>query len=126
MVRVSWPSSNGKEEQTLPLRPQKDPEVPAVEIYPFDSIDGLIIEIQPPSDHPDPNLHHVPCDIVLVIDVSGSMASDAPAPGDGGEQMGLSVLDLTKHAARTILETLGPQDRLGIVTFASQAKVSSI
>lgn len=123
MVRVSWPSS-GKEGQELPLRPKNDPEVPVVEIYPFDSNDGLIVKVQPPKDHPNPTLHHVPCDIVLVIDVSGSMTADAPVPGDGGERMGLSVLDLTKHAARTILETLGPQDRLGIVTFASEAQVS--
>ncbi|OIW24674.1 hypothetical protein CONLIGDRAFT_623608 [Coniochaeta ligniaria NRRL 30616] len=121
MVRVSWPSST-KDGHTLPLRPKNDPEVPVVEIYPLDSNDGLIVKVQPPIDHPNPQLHHVPCDIVLVIDVSGSMGTDAPVPGDGGEQMGLSVLDLTKHAARTILETLGPQDRLGIVTFASQAR----
>ncbi|KAB5566111.1 hint-domain-containing protein [Coniochaeta sp. 2T2.1] len=125
MVRVPWSSVNEeiKEEPTLPLRPKNDPESPPLEIYPFDTTDGLIVKVQPPRDHPDPNLHHVPCDIVLVIDVSGSMGSDAPAPGDGsGEQMGLSVLDLTKHAAMTIMETLGPQDRMGIVTFASQAQ----
>ena len=128
MVRVSWSSvkEEVKEEPTLPLRPKNDLAMPALEIYPFDTTDGLIVKIQPPRDHLDRDLHHVPCDIVLVIDVSGSMGSDAPAPGDAsGEQMGLSVLDLTKHAALTILETLGPQDRMGIVTFASEAQVSS-
>lgn len=85
---------------------------------------GLIVKVQPPHNHPNPNLHHVPCDIVLVIDVSGSMSFDAPVPGDGKERTGLSVLDLTKHAALTILETMDERDRLGIVTFGSEAKVS--
>jgi len=122
MVRVPWVTSI-KEEETSPKQPKDDAEAPEVTIFPFDSRDGLIVKVQPPRDHADPHLDHVPCDIVLVIDVSGSMSANAPVPGDGGEQMGLSVLDLTKHAARTILETLGPQDRLGIVTFASEARV---
>lgn len=84
---------------------------------------GLIVKVQPPHNHPNPNLHHVPCDIVLVIDVSGSMSFDAPVPGDGKERTGLSVLDLTKHAALTILETMDERDRLGIVTFGSEAKI---
>lgn len=107
-------------------RPKDDFEAPEVDIFPFDSTDGLIVKVRPPRDHPNAHLDHVPCDIVLVIDVSGSMCANAPVPGNGGEQMGLSVLDLTKHAASTILETLGPEDRLGIVTFASEAKVSKI
>ena len=72
------------------------------------------------------SLSHVPCDIVLVIDVSGSMGADARVPtnpGETSERFGLSVLDLVKHAALTILETLDDEDRLGIVTFASKAKV---
>jgi hypothetical protein len=125
MVRVPLAASF-KEEAAKPVHQNDDadmPDMPQLNIFPFDSQDGLIVKIQPPRDHPDPELHHVPCDIVLVIDVSGSMSADAPVPGDGAERMGLSVLDLTKHAARTILETLGPQDRLGIVTFASEARV---
>lgn len=71
-------------------------------------------------------MSHVPCDIVLVIDVSGSMGADAPVPtnpGERSERFGLSVLDLVKHAALTILETLDDRDRLGIVTFATKSKV---
>ena len=61
---------------------------------------------------------------MLVIDVSGSMAAPAPVPGEeDSENTGLSVLDLTKHAARTIIETMNEGDRLGIVTFSSKAKV---
>lgn len=54
------------------------------------------------------------------------MGSEAPVPGGGtGDEpnYGFSVLDLTKHAALTILETLDERDRLGIVTFGSSARV---
>ena len=60
-------------------------------------------------------------------DVSGSMTADAPVPTKPGEEVertGLSVLDLPKHAARTIVETLNENDRLAIVTFASASTVS--
>ena len=39
------------------------------------------------------------------------------------ELNGLTVLDLVKHAARTIASTLNDSDRLGIVTFSTEAKV---
>lgn len=75
---------------------------------------------------PSKPIAHVPCDIVLVIDVSGSMGSNAPIPANPGEKSenyGLSVLDLVKHASKTILKTLDEGDRLGIVTFASRINV---
>ncbi|KAI1373110.1 hint-domain-containing protein [Hypoxylon crocopeplum] len=54
-----------------------------------------------------------------------------PAPakmnGDDGklssENFGLSILDMVKHAARTILSTMDERDRLGIVTFSTEARV---
>jgi hypothetical protein len=36
------------------------------------------------------------------------------------------VLDLTKHAARTIVSTLNKGDRLGIVTFSDEAEVYTL
>lgn len=63
-----------------------------------------------------------------MIDASSSMSAEAPIPTNNlseKERNGLSVLDLVKHAARTILETLDldENDRLGIVTFSSEAKI---
>lgn len=54
------------------------------------------------------------------------MGSNAPMPADengNSESTGLSVLDLVKHAALTIIETMDERDRLGIVTFASSVDV---
>ena len=101
-------------------------QVPTVDLLRMPEKNALLVSIHPPSNLPK-DIPHAPCDIVLVIDVSGSMASPAPLPpeenGGQSEQSGLSVLDLTKHAARTIIETLNENDRLGVVAFASEARV---
>ena len=114
-------------QSALPITPEEPrPDAAEVEIHPFPSGDGLLVKVQPPRQPKNPDLEHVPCDVVLAIDVSSSMHEEASVPGNPGdmpERYGLSVLDLTKHAARTILETLNENDRLGIVTFSSEAKV---
>ncbi|PGH02577.1 hypothetical protein GX51_04604 [Blastomyces parvus] len=98
----------------------------AVQLHPLPDTNSMILSVYPPL-HPEKELRHVPCDIVLCIDVSYSMSSSAPLPttDDSGkrEETGLSVLDLTKHAARTIIETLNDSDRLGVVGFSTDAKV---
>ncbi|CAK7218080.1 hypothetical protein SCUCBS95973_003368 [Sporothrix curviconia] len=145
MVRVPFFASSKddapKQEQALPIR-LKPTEPVSVAIHRLPTEDGVIIKVTPPtapdffaedaaqatsgaagSSGPP---RHVPCDIVLVIDVSGSMAEAAPVPtveGEAAEENGLSVLDLVKHASRTILETLNEGDRLGIVTFATGVSI---
>ncbi|ETS02310.1 U-box domain-containing protein [Trichoderma reesei RUT C-30] len=93
-----------------------------LQLHHIPSKEALLVKIQPPKEPAKP-ISHVACDIVLVIDVSGSMCAAAPVPGEGGEETGLSVLDLTKHAAFTIIETMDERDRLGIVTFETESKV---
>ncbi|KAF4979111.1 hypothetical protein FZEAL_4601 [Fusarium zealandicum] len=123
-------SSNEKGQEEFvggPSAPQQpmvtSPEEAALRLEPVPDRNGLLVKIQPPTGPPT-QIPHVPCDIVLVIDVSGSMGAAAPVPGEEStESTGLSVLDLTKHAARTIIETMNEGDRLGIVTFGSKAKV---
>ncbi|KAL2162319.1 hypothetical protein VTH06DRAFT_7232 [Thermothelomyces fergusii] len=119
-------SAEGK--SALPVGLTKDGQSPQVQLHPFKADDqqGLIVKVQPPKEPVNRELHHVPCDIVLCIDVSSSMAAAAPAPAtsDGDrEDTGLRVLDLVKHAARTILETLDERDRLGLVTFSEEAEI---
>lgn len=92
-----------------------------LQLHHIASKDALVVKIQPPKT-PSRSISHVACDVVLVIDISGSMCSSAPVPGEG-EDTGLSVLDLTKHAAFTIIESMDERDRLGIVTFETESKV---
>jgi hypothetical protein len=87
--------------------------------------DGLLVSVRPPES-PAESINHVPCSIVLVIDISISMNDEAPVPTENPsekERNGLTVLDLTKHAALTTLETLDENDYLGIVTFSNEANV---
>eukprot|EP00425_Heterocapsa_triquetra_P016206 CAMPEP_0195142622 /NCGR_PEP_ID=MMETSP0448-20130528/164930_1 /TAXON_ID=66468 /ORGANISM="Heterocapsa triquestra, Strain CCMP 448" /LENGTH=676 /DNA_ID=CAMNT_0040181025 /DNA_START=101 /DNA_END=2128 /DNA_ORIENTATION=+ len=65
----------------------------------------------------------VPVDICCVIDISWSMSMEAKVQTAGGavESNGLSMLDVAKHAARTIVRTLGPKDRVSFVTFCREA-----
>lgn len=65
-----------------------------------------------------------PCDIVCVLDVSGSMQLPAAikATNEDIEAAGLDRLDLVKHAVKTVVATLQPQDRLALVTYSDQAE----
>ena len=95
----------------------------SLQLHPILSRDALLVKIQPPKE-PAQKIKHVPCDIVLVIDVSSSMGLAADVPGEGdSESTGLNVLDLVKHAAMTIIETLDEGDRLGVVVFSSSSEV---
>lgn len=63
--------------------------------------------------------NRVPSDIVLVVDVSGSMGNDATT--QGVEYSGLSLLDIVKHAVKTVISTLTDKDRLALVSYSNQA-----
>ncbi|SPO07478.1 uncharacterized protein DNG_10172 [Cephalotrichum gorgonifer] len=116
---------------SLPSRPlTSTSSVPSstvsLTLHPTATAPGLIVKVNPPRAPPSETAR-TPCDIVLSIDVSASMDSPVPVPGGGDDSelpdYGFSILDLTKHAALTILETLDENDRIGIVTFSTRAKV---
>merc|ERR1719253_967395 len=80
----------------------------------------VMISVVPPAGR-----QRMPADICCVIDVSDSMAAEATMQGELGVTVshGLSVLDVVKHAMRTISENLGPSDRLSLVVFGSDAQM---
>ncbi|KAJ1310373.1 hypothetical protein OPQ81_007111 [Rhizoctonia solani] len=89
----------------------------------------LLVSLVPPVE-PKPSgqkktPHRAPVDLCLVIDVSGSMDTEAPVPGeqDKNETTGLSVLDVVKHATRTIIESMSDDDRIAVVTFSDSAEI---
>jgi hypothetical protein len=94
-----------------------------------DAGQSLLVTITPPRE-PIANVNHpgrrAPLDLCLVIDVSGSMSTDAPGLSEDGkskERTGLNVLDVVKHACRTILSTMQDDDRLSVVKFNNSAEV---
>ena len=66
-----------------------------------------------------------PVDMVVCLDVSGSMGAEATLRQSSGERTGdgFSVLSLTRYATHAILETLREGDRFSLVTFTSKAFV---
>ena len=60
-------------------------------------------------------------DYIFSIDTSGSMDTVAWVKVDKGE-MGITRLNLVKHLVKTLLGMLGPEDRVALVTFGSEAR----
>jgi hypothetical protein len=62
--------------------------------------------------------HCPPADIVAVLDISGSMGGSAAGRNDGSTvyiDLGFSLLDLLKHATKSIIKTMRPEDRLCLI-----------
>lgn len=65
--------------------------------------------------------------LTLVIDVSGSMSRAASMPsstGDTTETYAFSLLDVVKHACKTICYQLNDNDVLSLVTFSTNSAVA--
>eukprot|EP01124_Arcella_intermedia_P011115 TRINITY_DN1757_c0_g1_i1.p1 TRINITY_DN1757_c0_g1~~TRINITY_DN1757_c0_g1_i1.p1 ORF type:complete len:726 (-),score=160.34 TRINITY_DN1757_c0_g1_i1:68-2245(-) len=83
------------------------------------TVSETLIQILPPE-----GTTRTPVDICCVIDTSGSMGSEASVKTSTGknETHGLVILDIVKHAVKTIIHALDANDRLGIVSFDYAAK----
>jgi hypothetical protein len=67
-----------------------------------------------------------PVDLFCCIDVSGSMGWSCAGKTDGRTEYvenGFSLLDLVRHALKTVIKTMRPQDRLCFMTFNNSSNV---
>lgn len=65
-------------------------------------------------------------DICCVVDISDSMAQTASGVTDGKTEyieLGFSLMDLVKHAMKTVAKVMRPKDRLALITFNEGAEV---
>jgi adenylate kinase family enzyme/Mg-chelatase subunit ChlD len=69
-------------------------------------------------------LERQPVDVCCVVDISGSMGTTASyEEADGSiRDDGLSLLDIVKHAVKTVMYMLNEQDRLALVAFDDKAE----
>mmetsp|Transcript_13592 Transcript_13592/g.39589 ORF Transcript_13592/g.39589 Transcript_13592/m.39589 type:complete len:930 (-) Transcript_13592:123-2912(-) len=80
----------------------------------------VIIDINPPERV----AARLPVRLVLVVDTSGSMGAAAVVPGEGGgETSGLTVLDVVKHACRTLIQSMDSRDQIALICFSSVGSV---
>jgi hypothetical protein len=73
-----------------------------------------------------PNLEkRLSSDIVCVIDISGSMQIQATMQDEAGESKedGFSILDIVKHAVKSVIHMMQPVDRMSLVVFSTNVKV---
>jgi len=98
-------------------------EISASHFSPNDPVGAtsqVLVSLKPPN-----GLRRTPVHIVCVVDVSGSMGSVANIQTTSGklEVSGLSILDVVKHAVRTVIASLNENDTMVMVTFSNDACV---
>ena len=68
---------------------------------------------------------HLPQDIVLIIDRSGSMNAPVEAKDSDGNNLenGMSIQDIVNHSAKTVVKTLDSNSRICIIKFDNNIDV---
>jgi hypothetical protein len=74
----------------------------------------------------EPSVETFPVDVVLVIDVSGSMALDLTNPGESGKPLNQQRLHFAKDAAKEFVDKMAENsnNHLSIVTLAHESQVA--
>lgn len=108
-----------------PLNSFSAPEVQVSVRAEFDPTANRALISVLPNDLKDNISTRNSVDLVCIIDVSGSMGTEVEMRTESvRESSGLSILDIVKHALRTIVAGLGPKDRIALVPFSSSAHVA--
>ena len=68
---------------------------------------------------------HLPQDIVLIIDRSGSMNYAVEAKDSNGNNLenGMSIQDIVNHSAKTVVKTLDSNSRISIIKFDNNIEI---
>ena len=84
---------------------------------------NVLLSIVPPNELD--TVKRAPTTVVCVIDVSGSMGTQAliNTGKSTNESYGLTSLDLVKHSLKTIIKSLTKDDKLSLVSFSTKARV---
>jgi len=79
----------------------------------------VMVRLAPPQ-----GTGRVASDICCIVDVSGSMGTEAMLKTETGDTAGhgLSVLDVVKHSLKTIIMNLTGEDRLALVAYSNNAE----
>ena len=85
----------------------------------------MVFNVNPNNFPKDLENGHLPQDIVLVIDHSGSMNMAVQAKDSDGNTLenGMSVQDIVNHAAKTVTKTLSSNCRLAVIIFDNVIEV---
>jgi adenylate kinase len=101
-------------------------DLPSLHIAPCDdcpfidrefSEHDVMVRVQVPESQ-----KRTPADICCLVDISGSMGTNAVESDGVVNKDGLSILDIAKHALKTVVHSLCDEDRLSLVAFDHKAE----
>jgi len=85
-----------------------------------DKVDAAYVQIRPHMPQMT-KLDQDPLHILLVIDVSGSMQTAVTTANK--EEDGFTILDIVKHAASTVVESLSQNHTVTLISFSNRANM---
>jgi Mg-chelatase subunit ChlD len=100
-----------------------DIDLPSLQLAPCEDVSeaGAETHVMVSVQVPDCS-QRTPADICCLVDVSGSMGTAAVESDGVVNKDGLSILDIAKHALKTVVHSLGDDDRLALVAFDHRAE----